>query len=219
MSPKELIRFLDCRFSIHKVNQIHGSNVIKASNASRPPWPSADSLISDKKRQSLWIYSADCIPVLFADPVMGHVAAVHSGWKGISNKVLLKTIEALKRLGAIESQLIVALGPAISCKNYQIDFHAVESIYKGIYQDLKDDQTSINEKVSRMHDRGIVNYDTIPSKFLLDIRLAAATQMCGIGLKHEQIHISGLCTFTQQSLFHSWRRDKVKKMQWSVIAS
>ena len=53
----------------------------------------------------------------------------------------------------------------------------------------------------------------------LDIRRAAQWQLLQFGLKPEQISICPLCTVAESELFHSWRRDQVKAVQWSGIVS
>ena len=66
---------------------------------------------------------------------------------------------------------------------------------------------------------GIINYDSQPNKYLLDLRASAAEQLYQSGLKESQISISNLCTYSNQLLFNSWRRDKAKNRQWSMIAT
>ena len=218
-SPKELASLLSSGFSIHLGNQVHGSNVIEASIANREPWPVADGLISDQKGQSLWIYSADCIPVLFADPTHGFVAASHAGWRGIAKGILLKTIEKLEYMGSNRNEIIIALGPAISGKNYKVSRNIAESIYESIYEESKNIPITNEKKIALLVSLGIVSYDTSPNKLLLDIRLAAANQLFEAGIKYPQISICPLCTYSNQVLFNSWRRNKSKTRQWSFIAS
>ena len=218
-SPKELLTQLSSEFSIHFGNQVHGSNVIEASMTNRAPCPDADGLISDQKGQSLWIYTADCIPVLLADPTHGFVAASHAGWKGIEKGILLKTIEKLEYLGSNRNELIIALGPAISKNNYKVDLNVAKSIYESIYEGSTNIPITIEKKIALLVSLGIVSYDTSPNKLLLDIRLAAANQLFEAGIKYGQISICPLCTFSNQILFNSWRRDKAKTRQWSFIAS
>lgn len=218
-SPKELINQLSADFSIHLGNQVHGSNVIEASIAHQAPWPDADGLINDQKGQSLWIYTADCIPVLFADPTHGFVAASHAGWRGITKGIILKTIRKLEYLGSNRNELIIALGPAISKTNYKVSFTVAESIYESIFEQSKNITVTIETKVALLVKLGIVNYDTSPNKLLLDIRLAAANQLIEAGIKYGQISICPICTFSSQILFNSWRRNKTKARQWSFIAS
>ena len=128
-SPKQIVNSLDRSFSVHTCKQVHGATVIEASKSFQSHLPEADGLISDQKNQSLWICTADCIPILLADPINSIVGAIHAGWKGLSKHILSEAIRRMEYLGADKSKLIIALGPSISKANYQVDFHVAESIY------------------------------------------------------------------------------------------
>ena len=216
-SPKELSESVKQGLSIHRVKQIHQSNIVKASTANKFPWPKADGLISDKKLQGLWIYSADCIPILFGDPNSGIFAAIHAGWKGISMGIVYKSINLLKSRGADINNLRIVMGPAISGKNYQVGFNVLESIYKSLSTDFENVSFTDKKMIDHMINLDIVQLDNSPKKFLLDIRLAASHQLCMQGIKGKQISICPYCTFKDKSLFNSWRREKRKAIQWSWI--
>ncbi|WP_320667319.1 peptidoglycan editing factor PgeF [Prochlorococcus sp. MIT 1307] len=218
-SPKELTKHLNLDHSIHINKQIHGCNVIEASKACQIPWPSGDGIVSDQKKQSIWIYTSDCIPVLYADPKNGLVAASHAGWRGISKGILLKTIEKLEYFGANRHNLIIALGPAISKTNYQVGYDVVELICQSIYQESFNKPIEAEEKILNMFYLGLIGFDSTPRKFFLDIRLSAANQLYRAGVKPENLSISPFCTFSDQNLFNSWRRDQRKLIQWSFIAN
>jgi len=215
--PRELADALTRGLSVHMLSQVHGSNVIEASSALEPPWPSADGLISNKKKQSLWIYSADCIPVLFADPNNGFVGACHAGWRGITKGILLETIKRLELKGSKRSELLITLGPAISSSKYQVKLDLVESIYKSIYQEHKHQSISTALKIRQLLHLGILNPEAVNNKFFLDIRLAASNQLTISGIRNEKIFTSPFCTFMNKNFFYSWRREHVKAIQWSGI--
>ena len=107
--------------SIHKTNQVHGDKILKAKDAVKSPKKNADGLISDKKEQSLWIYSADCIPVLIADRKEGTVASCHAGWRGVVSSIIAKTIGKMITNGSNINDLLIVLGPAISGENFEIE--------------------------------------------------------------------------------------------------
>ena len=81
----------------------------------------ADSLITKEKYQSLWIYTADCIPILIADIKTRNIAACHSGLKGIKNKIISKTLKRLEGIGSKKNNLIIAIGPSIKGDKYQVE--------------------------------------------------------------------------------------------------
>lgn len=69
---------------------------------------------------AIGIVTADCVPVLFADPQNGVVGAAHAGWKGALNGVIENTIAAMEQLGAQRSDIRVAIGPAIAQASYEV---------------------------------------------------------------------------------------------------
>ncbi len=219
-SPESLIKqLINERPDIHLLNQVHSNKVIKASQSYDLNLIDADSMISDSKNQSLWIYSADCIPILFADLNQGNVAATHAGWKGLSKNVIKNTTQSLIKNGCKSDDLIVAIGPCISSKHYEVDSTVITSIENSL-QSKKDTLPKIKEsKIESMLRLKIIKKGKDINKFLLDIRLLAYYQLIKEGVKSKNISISNICTFKEKNLFNSWRRDKVRSRQWSSIVS
>ena len=201
--PEELVGYVSAGVSVHRLKQVHSGTVIEASQATSEPWPEADGLVSDQPGQSLWVAGADCTPALLADPHSGRVAACHAGWRGVAAGILEEAIEHLERKGSRREHLQVALGPAVSGTNYQVKRSVSEQL----------------GSIERLQAAGAVLHDRQPGRDRLDIRIAAAQQLSQLGLKEWQIHRCPLCTVTEAELFHSWRRDQVKAVQWSSIVS
>ncbi len=217
-NPEKLSKVLGENLSIHSCKQIHGNNVIEASVAKSCQTIEADGLLSDKPKQSLWIASADCIPILIADNKTRNVAACHAGWRGISKGILREVLSKLRIRGSQLNSIIIALGPAISGKNYQVDDSVANSIYQSVSNDNSISSNN-SESIKRLIKLGILEHDKDPDRFLLDIRLAAFHQLIQSGLNGNQISICPICTFAEPNIFHSRRRDNLKKIQWSGIVS
>ena len=66
------------------------------------------------------VLTADCVPILIADKRNTIVAAIHSGWKGAYKGIIEKVIKFLKKKGYEPENLIAAIGPCISQKNYEV---------------------------------------------------------------------------------------------------
>ena len=98
--------------------QVHGDKVVKPSAAGRLP-VEADGLLASPPF-GVGVLTADCVPILLADPVARAVAAVHAGWRGTLTNVIKHAVEALLREGAKLEQLQVALGPCIRPCCYQV---------------------------------------------------------------------------------------------------
>lgn len=91
----------------------------------REPWaqgagPKADAMVTDQPGILLGIATADCGPVLFADPHARVVGAAHAGWRGALTGILEATIEAMVALDAERDRIIAVLGPTISGSAYEV---------------------------------------------------------------------------------------------------
>jgi len=81
----------------------------------------ADGLVGNKCNQNLWVYTADCMPIFFADKRTRIVAALHCGRKGLEKKIIKNLIMILENLGTSKDDLLVAIGPSISKEHYLVD--------------------------------------------------------------------------------------------------
>jgi YfiH family protein len=99
--------------------QIHSTRV--ATLTERPQGViEADAMVTNRPDLLLGILTADCAPVLFADPEAGIVAAAHAGWKGTAGRIVDNTVKAMVALGAKTDRIRAAIGPTISGPNYEI---------------------------------------------------------------------------------------------------
>lgn len=97
--------------------QIHGRDVAIVTEAWDKP-PKADALVTNRPHIAIGVLTADCVPVLIADPDAGVIAAVHSGWKGAHADIIGAALEAMRGLGA--HRFIAAIGPAILQDSYEV---------------------------------------------------------------------------------------------------
>jgi YfiH family protein len=89
------------------------------------PWkpgeaPEADAVVTNVRGLAVCVLTADCAPILLADPEAGVVAAAHAGWKGAKGGVIEAAIEAMESLGARLDRISAAIGPAISQAAYEV---------------------------------------------------------------------------------------------------
>jgi len=101
--------------------QHHSAEVITVST----PWsitdaPRADGMVTNVKNIGLGILTADCAPVLFAEPDAGVVGAAHAGWRGAVSGVTDAVISAMEVLGARRSSIVAVIGPTISQSAYEV---------------------------------------------------------------------------------------------------
>lgn len=101
--------------------QVHSAHVVVVEAA----WPdaarpTADGLVTRRPGLALGILTADCAPVLLADPVAGIIGAAHAGWRGAKAGVLARVIEAMLALGARRERLAAVIGPCIAQPSYEV---------------------------------------------------------------------------------------------------
>lgn len=94
------------------VRQIHSNKVLEADHGGCQG--EGDALISNKPGITLSVRTADCLPILIADPRNRAIAAVHAGWRGTVQEIVLRTVEAMtEKFGSRHGELVVAIGPGI----------------------------------------------------------------------------------------------------------
>lgn len=106
------------------VHQIHSPDVIIVDETYvlSPPaeQPRADALVTAIPGVALSVLTADCMPVLLADPEAGVIGAAHAGWRGALEGVLESTINAMESCGAARSRLRAVIGPCITQAAYEV---------------------------------------------------------------------------------------------------
>lgn len=107
--------------SLVTVKQRHTSDVVIV----KTPWtwddaPEADALVTARRGIALGILTADCVPVLFADPAASIIGAAHAGWRGAFDGVLANTVLAMTKLGAERERIVAVVGPCIGQLSYEV---------------------------------------------------------------------------------------------------
>lgn len=102
------------------LHQTHSADVIHVTEPLRGDRPQADAMVTATPGLALGILTADCQPVLFADPQAGVVGAAHAGWRGARAGVLEATLAAMERLGADRANITAIIGPTISQSAYEV---------------------------------------------------------------------------------------------------
>ena len=108
--------------ALHGLTQVHGIAVAEVDEAGwlEGQGPRADALVTRRPGIALGIVTADCAPVLFADPAAGVIGAAHAGWRGAVAGVLEATLAAMERLGAARARITAAIGPCIAQGSYEV---------------------------------------------------------------------------------------------------
>ncbi|MFD9883842.1 peptidoglycan editing factor PgeF [Streptomyces alboflavus] len=117
------------------MNQVHGRDVAVVDGpwADREEIPAVDAVVTARRGVALAVLTADCTPVLLADPVAGVAAAAHAGRPGMVAGVVPAAVEAMVALGARPDRIVARTGPAVCGRCYEVpadmraDVAAVES--------------------------------------------------------------------------------------------
>lgn len=222
--PADLVTVLQPQAQVYRVKQVHGNTVLSASEIDRllqlsdaDELPQADGIASEQAQQAVWVCTADCTPVLIADEKTGQVAAVHAGWRGTAQKIVPQAIARLVDRGSQLKDLRVAMGPAIAGEVYQVSTEVAAEVGASIISE-KETAEIILSVVQELPNSPILP-DPEEGKVRLDVRRVNELQLEQMGISGEHIAIAPYCTFQGVEHFFSYRRDKLKKVQWSGIVS
>jgi YfiH family protein len=168
--------------------QIHSPDVVVAET----PWtsdtrPRADAIVTRMRALAIGVTTADCGPVLFADPQAHVIGAAHAGWRGALAGVIEATVEAMERLGAARGHIRAAVGPMIRQANYEVGPDLIARFGA-------EDRAS-NRFFAPAPRPGHALFD-------LGGYIAARLKRAGVG----QIEDLGLCTYADANQFFSYRR-------------
>jgi len=176
----------------------------------------ADGLFGNKCNQNLWIYTADCMPIFFADRSTRKVAALHCGRKGLEKKIIKNLVKIFDNIGTSRDNLLVAIGPSISKEHYLVD----KKVLKEFYRKAENKKIKVNftktEKDLCFSDSNHLKEQNMSH---LDLKRSAYRQLLSEKIPNTNIEISNLCTYKLENEFNSWRRNKTMSRQWNFICS
>ncbi len=178
--------------------QVHGHRVAlvgeKDRGRGRLTWddaiPNADAMITQTPYICLAVTSADCVPLLFYDPVQKAIGAAHSGWRGTVQKIATHTVQALQKyFGSHPRDLLVGIGPCISGAIYEVGSEV---------------ETAVREAFGT--EAGYLIPNTNTGKKHFDLVYANQQQLYALGIPEKNIEVSGFCTYQQADIFFSYRK-------------
>jgi purine-nucleoside/S-methyl-5'-thioadenosine phosphorylase / adenosine deaminase len=150
-----------------------------------------DALVSNTPRILLGVKTADCVPVLLGDPKTGAFAAVHAGWRGTSESIVLKAIAQLQdEYNTRPENLRAAIGPAANACCYEVGSDVIERFKERFPQ-----SDHLFTPTRAGHAR-------------IDLQTANRDQLSAAGVRPERIHVAPFCTMDRSDLFFSYRREK-----------
>ncbi|MBO7251458.1 MAG: peptidoglycan editing factor PgeF [Oscillospiraceae bacterium] len=178
-------------------HQIHSNTVRVVTEADcsglcHRNYPECDGLVTNTPGVALLIFTADCTPLLFHDPVTGAVGAAHAGWRGTASGIGAKVVEAMvENFGCRPENIRAAIGPNIAQCHFETD-RDVPDAMKAAFGD---------EVCSFILQRG--------EKYYLDLKAINAMVLRRAGVEH--VEISDRCTYCENDRFWSHRVTQGKR--------
>ena len=171
------------------LNQVHGDTVIHVTQPGIIP--NADALVTNTPNLLLVIQTADCVPLLFYDPVQKAVGAAHAGWRGTKLNIAGKTVQfMINHFHSDPSNILAFIGPSIGPCCFEVGDEV------------------LTEFDSKYH----------TSKNTINLWQVNKDQLLDAGLSSDNIEVSHLCTVCHQSYFFSHRGSGGNTgRMWSVV--
>lgn len=174
--------------------------------------PRGDALFTDQPGLLLVVRTADCLPLLLADPRRRAVGAVHAGWRGELGGVVEKAIGEMRRLfGTRPRDVLAALGPSIRVCSYEVG-PEIEEAFCGRYpqgesffKNVPKPRASAGRPMDLRWDR-TPGHDAVETSRHLDLVAAARAQLRRAGVPAAHIQVAEFCTACRPDLFFSHRK-------------
>ncbi len=176
-------RFLDALpEDVVCTDQTHTANIRRVTKADRgkgvtvkKDYRDVDGLVTDSPGIVLAVFSADCVPILFADPKKRVIGAVHSGWRGTAARIGAGMVDIMcSDYGCRAEDIRAAIGPSICGDCYEVSADVAEQFATGF--------------------GNAVRPGAAEGKYLLDLWRANEAILISAGLKREHIFVTDICT-------------------------
>lgn len=191
--------------NIFILDQEHGNNVLLADQNNNIP--KADGSFTQQKHLICTVKTADCLPILITNQAGTFVAAIHAGWRSLASGIIQNFFKQIKLLNFKNNELLIWLGPAISKQAFAIGEDVLEA-FKITNIDL----------YNNICNKAIEKINNINNKYLANIYKIAELALAQFDITHNQIFSDNYCTYLQQDLFYSHRREpKNKNRIFSLI--
>ena len=154
-----------------------------------------DGVMTNRKKIALATTNADCILLIFFDPVRKVISNIHSGWRGTLQRISVNAVKKMKNeYGCNPKDIICCICPSIRYCHFEVHADVKESYYNE-FKDLKE----IDDLIVPMKTKDKWTIDTVTiNKILLKQE----------GLKGENIIDSGICSVCNSDIVHSFRVEK-----------
>ena len=178
-----------------------------------------DALITNQRGIALALSFADCVPIVFYDPVQQVVGIAHGGWRGTARGVVMATVDAMhERFGSELRNILAGIGPAIGPCCYEVS-EQVHNLFLG-RQEFEDMPTQAQYR-DAVHESATFTVHHLPDRdsLRLDLWETNRKQLLIAGLIPEHIEVSDICTSCNVDKFFSHRAEHGKTGRFPVIVA
>lgn len=189
----------------HTTNIRHVTEADKGKGLLRPrDYTDVDGMITDEPGIVLSTFYADCVPLLFVDPMKRAVGLSHSGWKGTAGGMGRKTVEAMeKAFGSRPEDILVGIGPSICQDCYEVSEDVAEAFRNLLSgEEMKKVKTITEEQILK---------DKRNGKYQLDLWKANEAVCLSAGIRPEHISVTDICTCCNPGYLFSHRASNGKR--------
>ncbi len=180
-----------------RVERVDGALLALDAAARREKLYGVDALVTDCPGVCVGVSTADCVPVLFYDPVRRVAAAAHAGWRGTVSRIVQRTLEKMVGCcGTRPSDVRCVIGPSISAEAFEVGDEVVEAFARAGF----DTARLVSERPAMRTD------EAGKRKPHIDLWAANAALLEEAGVLLGHIQVAGVCTYTHSDDFFSARR-------------
>jgi YfiH family protein len=208
------------------VHVVDSANESRSESDSRDAAPQGDALITREPGVLLVVQTADCVPILLADPKRRAIAAIHSGWRGTVRRIAAKALGRMQlEFGTKPQDVVAALGPGIGQSCYEVGTE-VAAEFQARFPNARDWFEGPFDRLAHGdNDPNWLPWLTMkppghqppPPRVQLDLIAANRAILEAAGIPARNISSSGLCTACRTDLFFSFRKERTTGRMMAAI--
>lgn len=183
--------------------QVHSADtiIVDKPHPERSWIEKADGMVTDKPNVPLVMRFADCVPIVFHDPVRQVIGMAHAGWRGTVQGAASSVVKMMvEQFQSNPADIIAGIGPSIGPDRYQVGDEVVQAV-QDYYGTLD----------------GLITYSADDNTPYLNLWAANTLDLQRAGV--QQIEVAGICTASNTDEFFSHRAENGKTGRFVAVIS